>query len=88
MAGSEFKPPRAATLPIALITREAVGYSAQSWLPPAEGWTPNSEAQRFATVEEARDAATLMVARDSGTLALLLDKPGHRRPDFGGKRRG
>lgn len=89
MAGSEFKPPRAASLRIAIVTREAVGYSAQSWQPPAVGWTPTSEAQRFGTVEEARDAATLMVAQNAGgTFAILLDPPGRKPLDFGGGRRG
>lgn len=89
MAGSEFKPPRAASLPIAIVTREAVGYSAQSWQPPAEGWTPTNELQRFGTVEEARDAATLMVAQNAGgTFAILLDKPGRKPLDFGIARHG
>jgi hypothetical protein len=75
--------PRAARAPMTIVARDTVGWIMQTWQPPADGWTPLDEPQRFATDKEAGDAAAPIVGAHNGTLAMLMFPPGYRAPDFG-----
>jgi hypothetical protein len=74
--------PRAAGRPIVFLTQEAVGWSMQAWQPPADGWIPLGEPQRFATDEEARSAGAPIVGQHSGSLAVMIFPPDYKPPNF------
>ncbi|KMS53605.1 hypothetical protein V474_22760 [Novosphingobium barchaimii LL02] len=81
-------PLRFTTMPLSLVCRDDVGFTFQMWQPPLQGWTPVTDLLRASTLDQAGAVQRRYIAQHGGIMGLILDRPGWKRPDFGGNGRG
>lgn len=76
------KLPRIATMPIALVQRETIGWSFVVYQASAAGWAEVAPPTPFASYHEAMRAQVEWAALKVAACAAILDPPGWRPIEF------